>query len=87
MTAITNDPEYAPFDEIGLTALMGWHNACARLWKPGSANRLEHEARAAACKNALAGHLALRERFLAQTMELRAAKAEIERLRRGDAAA
>lgn len=67
------DEPYSPFPEIDLAALVGWHMQASRLWKPGSSMRLEHEARAKVCRDALASHVALRDRFLEKTAEYREA--------------
>ncbi len=67
--------EYAPFPEREMSALAFWHEQAAAVWKADSAMQRDHLRRAQACRDALAGHEALRTRFLEQSMQLRAALA------------
>lgn len=67
------DPDYAPFPEQELTALMGWHTQASRLWKEGSQMHRDHARRAQVCKDALLAHTAMRERMLIAETERRIA--------------
>lgn len=71
------DPDYSPFPEREMAALAFWHEQAAAVWKVDSNMHREHLRRAADCRNAVAAHIALRERFLEQSMELRAEKARV----------
>lgn len=63
--------DYAPFPESELKALAFWHEQAAAAWKVDSNMRRDHDRRAAACREALAAHEGLRERFLEQSMRVR----------------
>jgi hypothetical protein len=69
---MTYDPSYSPFPESELKALAFWHDQAAAVWKVDSKMHDSHLRCAAACRNALAAHDALRERFLEQSMKVRA---------------
>jgi len=72
--------DYAPFPEIELRALMGWHTQAARAWKNNSPMQRDHATRAQACEDALLGHDALRTRFLEQSMLVRSLQAQLAEL-------
>jgi hypothetical protein len=63
---------YEPFPEAELRALACWHEQVAATWKANSKMEADHIRRSAACRNALAAHNALRDRFLEQSMLVRA---------------
>lgn len=77
---MTYDNAYAPFPEIELRALVLWHEQAAAVWKADSNMHAEHVKRAQSCRNALTGHEALRERFLEQSMTVRALRAQLNAL-------
>jgi hypothetical protein len=70
------ESEYAPFPEAELKALVLWHEQAAAVWKADTKMQRDHLRRAKAVQDALAGHEALRTRFLEQSMTVRALQAE-----------
>ncbi len=78
---MTYDPAYQPFPETALAALAFWHDQAAAVWKVDTKMHHEHTFRAATARDALAAHLALRDRFLEQSMRVRELEAALELLR------
>lgn len=65
------DVDYAPFPERELASLAEYHDEVATKIQSTFVAGL-HTDRANACRNALAAHNALRDRFLEQSMQVRA---------------
>ena len=64
------DTDYAPYDEDGLRAVLGYHNQAARNWKEGSPMYQLHKRLAASCENALKSFDAQRDRMHALRLQL-----------------
>lgn len=65
--------DYAPFPEQELEDVAKYHDDAASIWGEGSWAHRTHTLSAKICRDALAAHLALRERFLLAETERRAA--------------
>lgn len=77
--------DYAPFPTDALGIVAQYHDDSAHVWKPGTKAHWTHLNAAKVCRDAVAAHDALRDRFLEQTMLVRELEAKLDALTGGTA--